>query len=63
MDPTTAAGIGVAVSKLAFFAVLIHAPRRAGKAVREAEAARAVSETETSGPGATPEPAPLREAA
>lgn len=63
MDPTTAAGIGVAVSKLAFFAVLIHATRRAGKAVREAEAARAVSKTEAPAPEATPAPAPLREAA
>ena len=63
MDPTTAAGIAVLVTKLGLFALLVHASRRASRAVREAEAARAAPD-----PGArqaihAPSPAPLREAA
>lgn len=63
MDPTTAAGVAVAVSKLAFFALLIHASRRATRAAREAEAARAVSDRAAPDPETPPVPAPVREAA
>jgi hypothetical protein len=70
MDPTTAAGTAVAVSKLALFAVLVCASRRASREVREiearkaacaAEAAAAAEAAEGAAAGApVPAPAPAR---
>lgn len=59
MDPTTAAGTAVLAFKLALFALLIRASRRATIAVRKGEDARAAA------PGTVLETpaAPLRDAA
>ena len=63
IDPTTAAGVAVAVSKLAFFALLIHASRRATRAAREAETARAAPDRAALTPETPPATAHLRDAA
>ncbi|MGF1501028.1 MAG: hypothetical protein ACFBSD_04355 [Paracoccaceae bacterium] len=68
MDPTTAAGTAVAVSKLAFFAFLVWQSRKATAAVREMEAEKAArartaalaAELTRTPDAAEPTPAPCR---
>ncbi|MEM8698139.1 MAG: hypothetical protein AAGF44_03160 [Pseudomonadota bacterium] len=63
MDQITIAGLLVLTFKLGIFAMMIVATRQASRAVREMKAEEAAKAARAPEPEATPEPAPLREAA